>query len=158
MKPMIQVSAPGSLMLMGEHAVLHGRRALVCAVNRRLRVRVQPRKDDQVRLHSHLGRLELALDHVRPIPPFQFVLAAIRRYRGRLTGGLDLRIESEFSSTVGLGSSAAVTVATCAALERLTGGRPGRPALLRTAREVVREVQGLGSGADVAGHAQEFSL
>ena len=34
----IKTSAPGSLMLLGEHAVLHGKQALVGSINRRIYV------------------------------------------------------------------------------------------------------------------------
>ncbi|HOW97529.1 MAG TPA: mevalonate kinase [Kiritimatiellia bacterium] len=146
-----QASAPGSLMLMGEHAVVHGRRALVAAVNRRIRVRLEPRGDGQVRIASALGEVEMPLGRLRSPAPFRFVMAMLRRYEARLPSGFDLNIESGFPSTVGLGSSAAVTVATCAALERWTRSRRPPPwDLFVASREVIREVQGLGSGADVA--------
>jgi len=138
-------------MLMGEHAVLYGRRALVAAVNRRIRVRLEPRADGQVRIASALGEIEMPLGRFKTQAPFRFVMAALRRYEDRLPGGFDLRIESDFPHDVGLGSSAAVTVTTCAVLERWTRSRPARLwNLFLAGREIIREVQGLGSGADVA--------
>ena len=139
-------------MLMGEHAVLYGRRALVAAVHRRIRVRLEPRADGQVRIASALGEIEVPLGRFKTQTPFRFVMAALRRYEERLPSGFDLRIESDFPHDVGLGSSAAVTVATCAVLERWTGTATyARPwDLFRQGREIIREVQGLGSGADVA--------
>ncbi|MFA5826748.1 MAG: galactokinase family protein [Gallionellaceae bacterium] len=169
----IIVSAPGSLMLMGEHAVLRGRRALVAAINRRVRVRVRPRDDRQVRIRSELGKLDTALDHLTVRPPFTFVLATLLHHRRRLTHGLDITIESEFSHKIGFGSSAAITVALLKALDVLRGGgfgeaalpknpagrarSPNAPlksvtgrALLQDAIAVIRSVQGVGSGADAA--------
>lgn len=151
MSAILQASAPGSLMLMGEHAVLYGRRALVAAVHRRIRVRLQPRADGRVCIASALGAIEMPLGRFKSQAPFRFVLAALRRYEDRVPSGFDLRIESDFPHDVGLGSSAAVTVATCAVMERWTRSRRTRPwDLFLASREIIREVQGLGSGADVA--------
>lgn len=150
MKTTYTASAPGSLMLLGEHAVLRGHWALVCAVNRRIHVTLRPRKDRVIRIVSSLGRHETTVARVREEPPFRFVTAAVARRRGDLPSGFDLRIRSEFSHTVGLGSSAAVTVATNAVLADWLDGRVAPRRLLQESVRVIREVQGLGSGADVA--------
>ena len=146
------VSAPGSLMLMGEHAVLYGRRALVVAINRRLRVTLRRRTDRRVCLRSALGTWNTTLDALDIRPPFRFVLAALRRHRSALAAGVDVQIESDFSHEVGFGSSAAVTVALLQALAVLYYPRQRRPPgwLFLEARRVIRAVQGVGSGADAA--------
>lgn len=145
-----RASAPGSLMLLGEHAVLHGRLALVCAVNRRIHVTLTPRSDRKVVLRSNLGRAEMTLDRLRPAKPFRFVAAAITLKKNLLPSGFNLQIRSGFSHRVGLGSSAAVTVATLAVLSKWIAGRVRRARLLADGVRVIRKVQGLGSGADVA--------
>lgn len=144
----VSASAPGSLMLLGEHAVLHGRRALVCAVDRRITVTLTPRRDRAVNLASTLGRLATDLDHLPPDGPFRFIAAVLRM--AHLASGADLVVASEFSDQVGLGSSAAVTVATVAAVNALAGAMPSAEELHGQALAAIRSVQGVGSGADAA--------
>jgi mevalonate kinase len=152
MKPStsITATAPGSLMLLGEHAVLHGHPALVCAIDRSIRVRLTPRADNRLTIHSALGQYEAPLGALADHPSFRFVLQAIRQHAKTLPDGFDLEIESEFSSDIGFGSSAAVTVATHAALARYCGCPFDREALFSAALETVHAVQGRGSGADLA--------
>ncbi len=133
---------------MGEHAVLHGRRSLCAAVDQRIRVRLTPRPDRRFSIHSALGDLEGTLEDLTPREPFRFVLAALGR--AGLRQGLDLAIEADFSSTLGFGSSAAVTVATVAALRAAQGEPMDRGGIFRQSRDIIRAVQGRGSGADAA--------
>ena len=144
------VSAPGSLMLMGEHAVLHGRRALVAAINHRVTVHVCRRSDREVRIRSALGKLDTTLEALAIRQPFTFVLAALLQQRRHLRHGLDIEIRSDFSHELGFGSSAAVTVALLRALAALARPTLTDTSLLRFALTVIRQVQGRGSGADAA--------
>lgn len=137
-------------MLLGEHAVLHGQPALVCAVNRRIHVTLTPRKDRTIRISSALGRHSSSADKMKPSKPFRFVIAAIHRFAKQIPSGFELCIDSEFSHEVGLGSSAAVTVAVLAALSKWLKGSLSPRKLLLDGVRVIREAQGLGSGADVA--------
>jgi mevalonate kinase len=144
-------SAPGSLMLFGEHAVLHGMQALCCAVDQRIHVMLTPRQDRNIYLSStHLGQCKLSLDNLTIRAPFKFVLTAIERYRSQLPSGFDLNIHSEFSSSLGLGSSSAVTVATLGVLMQWLELSISPFELFSAAKEVIVAVQGIGSGADVA--------
>jgi mevalonate kinase len=183
----IIASAPGTLMLTGEHAVLYGYPALVCAVDQRITVTLNPRDDDKVIIHSPtLGTYQATLTELSPNDPFKFVLTAImyachpapqtvsprtccgarseypdpdqapqqvrgdsRKMRGKLRG-FDLTISSDFSHQVGLGSSAAVTVATLAALSNYLHLNLSLHDLYQQAYQVIQSVQQIGSGADVA--------
>lgn len=147
----VQASAPGSLMLMGEHAVLRGQPALVCAVSKRMKITLTPSAGKAVVLHSALGEHETTLDELAPNESFRFVLGAIRACREGLTQGFELDIKSEMSHQMGLGSSAAVTVAVLAALAGAQGRKPDPKCLLECGTKIIRKVQGgVGSGADVA--------
>jgi len=147
----ITTSAPGSLMLLGEHAVLHGHRSLVCAINRRITVRLFPLEEDAVRITSELGSYESPLSDLMDHPALRFVIQAIRQHADQLPSGLELKIDSEFSPDIGFGSSAAVTVAVHAAiLACLLGEAPENELLFKEALQTVQTVQGRGSGADLA--------
>jgi mevalonate kinase len=82
--------------------------------------------------------------------PFTFILAAIIAFREKLTLGFELKIESQFASDLGLGSSAAVTVATVAVLAQYLQNEIKLDDIFIKARRIVQEVQGIASGADVA--------
>ncbi len=140
---------PGSLMLFGEHAVLHGAHALVCAVDKFINISLVPRTDNRIVIDSALGHAEFALDKISVELPFTFVGAAIQARAGDIPSGFELNIVAEFSHEVGFGSSAAVTVATLIVLHKwFNGAEVDELALSREAIAVIRNVQGIGSGAD----------
>jgi mevalonate kinase len=147
----IQTSAPGSLMLLGEHAVLHGRQALVGAINQRISVDLFQTSERQLRIFSSLGNYEAPLDELVDHPSFRFVLQAVQQHAEQLESGIDLKITSDFSADIGFGSSAAVTVATHGAILYILMGGPPEPELLfNESLKTVHAVQGRGSGADLA--------
>ncbi|MBR6021361.1 MAG: mevalonate kinase [Kiritimatiellae bacterium] len=154
----VRASAPGSLMLMGEHAVLRGEPAVVCAIGKRIRVALSPREDGKVTMHSALGTHETTVEELAADESFRFVVGALRAERdageGGLGEGMDLDIRSEMSHQMGLGSSAAVTVATLAAVAAARGEEVDAGKLVERGTAVVRRAQGgRGSGADVAASA-----
>ncbi|MTI13396.1 mevalonate kinase [Sansalvadorimonas verongulae] len=145
----VVVSAPGSTMLFGEHAVLHGQAAIACAMDARLSVKATLRSDRKVIIRSALGNYESELDDLEKDQVHRFTLCLLKRWRNRLPGGVELEVASGFSHTVGLGSSAALTVAVAAAFRRLCGLAMKQRALLDECLAVVQEVQGSGSGTDL---------
>lgn len=148
---LFKASAPGSMMLFGEYAVLHDKPALACAIDKRVEVTLTPREDDLIRIDSdRMGQMQVFLSDLSVERPFQFILAAIMQVRSRLKSGFDLKITSDFSHQVGFGSSAAVTVATLAVLIQWLNIRLGQLDFIRVGRQVVRDVQGSGSGTDIA--------
>ena len=150
MRVSYKASAPGSLMLLGEHAVLHGRSALACAVDTRMHVTLKMREDNEINIRSTLGKAKFTIENIEAGETLRFVTASITHYQGELKTGFDLDIHSEFTHQAGLGSSAAVTVATCAAL-RASIKKSNKPAeILEDSIAVIRDVQGVGSGADAA--------
>lgn len=140
-------------MFMGEHAVLFGHKAIACAIDKRIHVTLTPRPDRQCRVSSALGSYQAHLDCLTPEPKLSFVIAAIDAFnrQSQLPSGFEMDIRSEFSHTVGLGSSAAVTAATVYALSVFTNSSLELDALFDQALAVIHTVQeGRGSGTDLA--------
>lgn len=149
-------SAPGSAMLLGEHAVLHGYPALVAALDTRLKVILTPLASQQLRIESSLGHWQSHLDELSDLPiaehPLRFVFAGIQQVatQADLPTGLMITIESEIDSTMGLGSSAALSVALVSVLRRWLHLDTAHEVILAEAVVLIRQVQGRGSGADAA--------
>ncbi|TVQ67881.1 MAG: GHMP kinase [Oceanospirillales bacterium] len=138
-------------MLMGEHAVLFGQPALVCALDVRIHISVTPRDDRSVTIKSALGDYQSSLDNLYDDPALSFVIEAIKAYQDRLDTGFELIIDSEFSSTIGLGSSAAITAAMVTLLNQLLNINPDLNRDFRQGLAIIHAVQqGRGSGADLA--------
>ncbi len=142
-----KAKAPGSMMFFGEHAVLHHKQAIVFAIDRYVTVTLNVRTDQQLVIHSALGHYEKTLSEIKIDKPFQFVLAACLYFKNKLQQGFELTITSEFSDELGLGSSAAVTVATVAVLSQWLGLSND---IFLISKSIIQSVQGVGSGADVA--------
>ncbi len=137
---MITVSAPGKLMLLGEHAVVYGYPCLVTAVNKRLTVTMEQTNDGKVVIDAPQS------------PDTRFVEEAIKQGTaawGIRHHGLRIATTSELGN-YGLGSSAAATVATLKALAVLFQKDVSDRELFELGRQVVIAVQGNGSGFDVA--------
>jgi mevalonate kinase len=136
-------------MVTGEHAVIYGHPAIVAAIDQRVTVQITARDDLKVRITSEIAPPQIIeLDAVEMTGNYRFVLGAVQAYRAGLECGIDIDIRSEIDPTLGLGSSAAVTMATLAALARMT--EQDTPDLHRRGLEIVLSVQGRGSGADLA--------
>jgi mevalonate kinase len=143
----LHTSAPATLMLMGEHAVLRNHPCLVAATHLRLHVYLTPRTDKQIKIKSILGEYTCTLPHIEVQPPFAFILSLVQQLQKKLPSGFDLEIISEFAPDLGLGSSAATLIATCAALLKFSN----QPLDIFTcAKKSLLKVQGQGSGADLA--------
>ena len=128
-------SAPGKLILFGEHAVVFGEPALSTAINLRAEVFVRP--------HTEWLADGSSLDESR----YRYVKAAVGK--SKTTGPLWIEIRSMVPSGAGLGSSAAVTVATLGALHETEGPIDART-IAREAFEVEHEVQGRASPIDTS--------
>ena len=147
---MIKVKVPGSVMLMGEHSVLFGEKAIACAVDKYIYIELHELPSRDVKVVSALASYESALGALEDEPRLSFVIAAIRALESDLPSGFSLTIQSEFSHTVGLGSSAAVTAGVVAALSQFAGLSTDSASLFDRSLNIVHQVQGgRGSGTDL---------
>lgn len=140
---------------MGEHAVLHGYPCLVAAIDKQIHVTLTSREDNEMHIDSDLGRYSTVIarecnDHDNPAYHFRFVLGTFNHFKKQLPSGCTLKIRSEFSSAVGLGSSAAVIVATVTAIQQWLGASTQLNAVFEHSLKILHAVQGRGSGADIA--------
>ncbi|MBU2051995.1 hypothetical protein KKH13_02200 [Patescibacteria group bacterium] len=127
MKP-IKTSAPGKLMLFGDHAAAYDQPCLVMAVNKMMTVELVNNKPRESK----------------------FVLA-VRQLWEQKYGQAPLGFKiSGFSSQYGLGSSAAVTVAAVKALGQYHQVKLSQKQLFEFCYRVIRKVQAVGSGFDLA--------
>lgn len=132
-----RASAPGKVILFGEHAVVYGEPAIAVALSLRTEVTVRVGNDQ----HRVNGMPLNAHHHT-------YIKEAIEQlWKGE---PLDVRTDSRLPSAAGLGSSAALTVATVGALLELDG-RFGEEAVARAAYDVeVGAQRGRGSPTDTS--------
>ena len=136
----IKVSAPGKLMLLGDHAVVYGYPCLVTAVDKRLYVEAEIIEDDND-------------DIITPqVKESRFVLESIAYFKEqfKIMESVRIKTKGDFSHQVGLGSSSAVTVATFKALGLLFNKSMSLSELFQMSYRVNLLIQGVGSGFDIA--------
>lgn len=158
MNPARVATAPGKVVLSGEYAVLDGAPAVCMAVNRRARVTMRPADGAEGSVSAPgfsaaVGRYRLVNGEpswLSGTQSFAIVDAAWRACSAAPSAAVDLVLDTaQFvdrasGNKLGVGSSAAITVALCAALN----GKDGSPA---TAYDAHRFLHGAsGSGVDVA--------
>ncbi len=158
----IQVSAPGKLMLLGEHGVIHGRPCLVTAMDARLRMTITLLDSgDETFI---LSAPDVGVDHVqgrladafaggqalaRGTRFIECALAVFREHFG-LAHGVQIETKSDFSSQYGLGSSSATVACILFGLSRLFKVELTSLKLFELGLDVISRVQQLGSGFDLA--------
>lgn len=159
---LIQVTAraPGKVILFGEHAVVHGKPAIAVAVDRLAHVTLTERTDSII--HAEIsglgvdGYLNLENETINTqgyqieIGLLKYVLKALKAvdHRTEPGTGLDVTVDIEMPVASGLGSSAAVTVATLAAASKYYQLNLKPKAIASLAHLVELEVQGAASPID----------
>jgi phosphomevalonate kinase len=153
----ITARAPGKLVILGEYAVLSGAPALVMAVDRYAKARIEQSADRRTHFEARLAerrKVTVADGEPTGYALVDRVLASTRAARvPPWTGSLDSGDFFAGGAKLGLGSSAAALcawAAAWAAYARAHGARVPEPAAARLIEVHRAYQQGAGSGLDVA--------
>ena len=151
---MVRVSAPGKVILFGEHAVVYGKPSLAGAIDRRTYVDLEARDDDIISIESDAKphSLSFSVDDIASVEGFPYVREAIELSFERTCkkSGLDIEISSDFPPASGLGSSASVSITTILAIHEALGSKISHDELAKLGHKVEFEVQGAASPTDTA--------
>lgn len=154
----INVSAPGKLMLLGEHAVVYKYPCIVTAVNQRMHVRVEKTKDTLIAVNAGQVGIKNYKKDIEDIgkgdivKELKFIEIGLKNFKEKygLPCGLKITTKSDFSSKFGFGSSSAVCVCLIYALGELFNLNLSKRKLFEICYKTVLDVQKVGSGFDVA--------
>ncbi len=161
----VRVRAPTKVTLFGEHAVVYGYPAIAAAIPKFVEISMRFRGGDGFaivfeapRLRASINRVELPTlsveigrhDVENFVAYVKKSLEICASSIGGLDKGLEIRVKSEVPPSIGLGTSAAVSVATLAACLEIHGVKVGREELAKLGWRVEREVQGAASPMDTA--------
>ena len=116
-------SAPGKIILFGEHFVVHGTPAILAAIDKRVTVTSTFTENKILKINSQLGTLEVPISssHEEAKSEFKpFIYLANKMINSHQdVNGLEITINSDIPIGVGLGSSSACCVAATASISGL---------------------------------------
>lgn len=147
-------SAPGKIILFGEHFVVYGIKAILCSIDKRITVTSQFSDDKKIRIRSLLGESEMSIElpnnlesvqHKVMKPFFYIAQKAIKENSAE--HGIERTIESEIPAGVGLGSSSAACVAVAASVNGLFH-KLSKDEVVKIAIQAERTIFEQNSGAD----------
>ncbi|GKT12986.1 MAG: mevalonate kinase [Thiomicrorhabdus sp.] len=145
-----QSYAPANTMILGEHSVVYGYPALACALDQFIQINWQQRRDSEIHIQSALANHQTTLNELASHPKLAFVMQTLKVFQSQLPFGLNIEIKSDFSSTIGLGSSAAVLAAMLSGLNSITEQKLSILELFELGHSIILKIQGRGSGTDLA--------
>ena len=116
-------SAPGKIILFGEHFVVHGTKAILAAIDKRVTVTSTFTENKTIKVNSQLGTLEVPISSSHEevkneFRPFVYLANKITNSEQN-ANGLEITIDSDIPIGVGLGSSSACCVAAAASISEL---------------------------------------
>jgi len=116
-------SAPAKIILFGEHFVVHGTKAILAAIDKRVTVTSTFTDNKTIKVNSQLGTIEVPIssshEEVKSeFRPFVYLANKIINSEQNVSG-LEITIDSDIPIGVGLGSSSACCVAATASISEL---------------------------------------
>jgi len=116
-------SAPAKIILFGEHFVVHGTKAILAAIDKRVTVTTTVTENKTIKVNSQLGTIEVPIssshEEVKSeFRPFVYLANKIINSEQNASG-LEITIDSDIPIGVGLGSSSACCVAAAASISEL---------------------------------------
>jgi len=154
-----EATAPGKIILFGEHSVVYRGPAILLAVDRRASVVASKRDDKRIYIDSDdlgfsgyfdNGEYTAVTGKIWRGRNMAALEVATRRVMAHLgvESGVNLKVRSMIPIAVGLGSSAAVCVATTAAVGELFNGNLSKDKISELSFEGEKVIHGNPSGAD----------
>ena len=144
-----KASAPGKVILFGEHFVVYGIKSILCSINKRVTVTAEKTNERKISINSEIGKLVLepneSISEINsPLKPFYYLANKAIKDQNI---GLKIQIESEIPLGAGLGSSSACCVAGAASIFKLFG-EISKEKILEIAIEAEKTIYQNTSGAD----------
>lgn len=137
----IRVSAPGKLILLGEHTVVYGKPAIIASVAKRCFVTLAPKAGKEIRIVSE--NQDQALDY-----PAFIISKTLEYFHKKTPSGFTLSINSQIPIGGGMGSSAALAVSIAGAASLFLGEKFDKEKINNVAFLAEQEKHGNPSGAD----------
>ena len=158
----VLASAPAKIILFGEHSVVYGKPAIAAAIdlrtyvwaefNKNGRIRIEAKdirvpgltvsfSDKEIYFETDYGKAAEVLSYVREAINLVLEEASVKE-------GVTVSITSQIPVGAGLGSSAAVAVATIGAVSKLLGLELKKEEIAKLGHKVELLVQGASSGID----------
>lgn len=144
-----KASAPGKVILFGEHFVVYGVKAILCSINKRVTVTAEKISEKKILINSEIGNIILepnkSISEINsPLKPFYYLANKVIKNQDT---GIQINIDSEIPLGAGLGSSSACCVAGAAAIFKLFGDI-SKKEILEHAIEAEKTIFENTSGAD----------
>ncbi|MDH3203972.1 MAG: mevalonate kinase [Nitrosopumilus sp.] len=144
-----KASAPGKVILFGEHFVVYGIKSILCAINKRITVTAEKIDEEKICIKSEM--YDVVLEPNKSISEIDFKLRPFYYLSNKIiqnqNTGIKIEIESEIPLGVGLGSSSACCVASAAAILGLFS-ETSKERVLELAIEAEKTIFQNTSGAD----------